>query len=365
MDRRRPLELESTHSPVDKEFVIRCRRKVRLGPIGVEIRSNEERFSGMSYFPSNARLEEGARTDYTLSFCNLNVDSPWPMPTITARQDRSYRAGRFASGYYITDHFGAPAYLLTEGTHYWIFATDFAAILWPYVVKLLLTLYAIEHGMLHLKAAGIAVDGAGTLFVGRGGSGKTVLLTRLCQTGAQFLSNTHTLIDGSTLLAVPAAMRVRNDSLFGPIIAERHLPFGIKRGEYVADPGTDLGWEARFQAPVRNVCLIDYRGPDKCEIREFDRDILGDYMEQFSLALNVYGLKDDVLDYLQNDVARFSAQAQVTKEKLRTLLARCNTYYISCDANDPRNLQAVRELLAGRPITTPPDSDHSSPPRDA
>jgi len=110
--------------------------------------------SGCVTFRTAASRRTRSEVDYTLSFCNLNVDAPWDLPTLLEEQDGTYRAKRFAAGYYITDHFGSPAYLVTRGTHYWIFGTEFEPIFWPYVVKLLLTLYSMKQGMLHLKAGG-------------------------------------------------------------------------------------------------------------------------------------------------------------------------------------------------------------------
>jgi len=326
-------------------FVVRSRREVILGPVHIDMRSNEERFVGMRYFPHSRPVEGTIQADYALSFCNLNVDGPWSRQEILKEQDESYRAKKFAAGYYITDHYGAPANIVTRGTHYWIFGTDFELILWPYVIKLLLTLYSFERELLHLKAASIAWNGAGTLLVGRGGSGKTVLMTQLCRQGAQFFSNTHSLIQEHHILPVPTAMRVRNDSLFAPIIAERKLPMGIKRDEYLADPLTDLGWLGGTTARLKNIFLLDYRGPDTRDIREMDREVLLNYMEQFSLPLNVYGIKEDILDHLGGDVAAFSLQMNRMREQLHTLVERCNGYYVSCDATDPGNLREIQELL--------------------
>ena len=157
------------------------------------------------------------------------------------------------------------------------------------------SVYSMEHELVHLKAAGIAVGGHGALLVGRGGSGKTVLLSQLCRAGALFLSNTHVLVEGQNLMGIRTAMRVRPDRFFGPIIAARGLSPNVKASEYTADPIRDLEWSSLRVAPIRNVCLVDYRGREHCQIREIDRDILVDYMEQFSLAVNVYGLKESKL----------------------------------------------------------------------
>lgn len=330
----------------DANFTVRSEGRVCLGPLRIDIRSNEEQFVGLRYFPAAAPGER-LPADYTLTFCNLAADGPWSHEAILREQDRHYRARRFAAGYYITDHFGPPAFLVTRGTCYWILGTQFEPIVWPYLAKLLLTLHSMANGLLHLKAAAVAVEGAGTLLVGRGGGGKTVLLTQLCQHGAQFLSNTHSLIGNGLITAVPAVMRVRDDAMFGPMIRARGLRKGIKAGEYIADPLRDLGWRGSEVAALKNICLVDYRGNTECDVREMERGVLLEYMEQFSLALNVYGLKEDIFDFLHADVDAFASWVDSTKRSLRHAVEQSNAFHVSCDAMDPENLRKLQRILAG------------------
>lgn len=344
--------LEATPLP-GQQMSVRSRRVVRLGPVSVDIRSNEPDFKGFRFFCESfdaERWDSGHRgADFTLSFCNLALDGPWSRQELARERDKSYRGGRMSVGYYLTDHFGAAAYLMTRGSHTWIFAEDFEPILWPYAIKHLLTLYSLEHGLLHLKAAGIEVNGQGALLVGRGGSGKTVLLHQLCRTGARFLSNTHTLVEDQKLIGIRTALRVRADRFFGPIIRARGLSPNVKAAEYTADPLRDLDWPSVREAPIRSVCLLDYRGPEQRIIREIDRNVLFDYMEQFSLAVGVYGLKDDVLDLMEGDVTRFSSEMSRMRTHLRTVIERSRCYYLSCDAEDPKNLSVISALLGTPP----------------
>ena len=345
--------LSTEATPLDGHAMrVRSHKVVRLGPVRVDIRSNEPDFKGFRFFSEWLDRDDpdssDGEPDFVLSLCNLHVDGPWPVRELALERDTHYRAKRMAAGYYLTDHFGALAYLMTRGSHYWIFAEDFEPILWPYAVKYLLTLYSMEHDLLHLKAAGVAVDGQGTLLVGRGGSGKTVLLSQLCRAEAQFLSNTHVLVDDQNLLGIRTAMRVRPDRFFGPIIATRGLSPNVKASEYTADPIRDLEWSSTRVAPIRSVCLVNYQGREHCEIREIGRDVLLDYMEQFSLAVNVYGLKEDLLDSLGGDVTRFSMRMSEMKGRLRAVIDRSQCYYLSCDAEDPKNLEAILELLRSR-----------------
>lgn len=344
-------DFQGQNSLLYGRFQCRSRKEVHLGPVRIDIRSNELDFKGMRFF--SERLDSaasgprapGSSPDFTLSLCNLNLDGPWPLEMLASIYDRTYRGKKMSAGYYLTDHFGAPAFLVSRGNQYWIFAEDFEPILWPYAIKHLLTVYAMNHNLLHLKAAAVAIDGQGTLLVGRGGSGKTVLLTQLCNAGARFLSNTHVLVDGRTLLGVPTAMRVRRDEFFAPIIAERGLSSSVKPGEYTADPVADLRWQSVRSALLGSVCLLDYRGASSRVIREIGRDAMFNYLEQFGLAINVYGLKEDILDALDGEVQRFSAEMNRVRTLLHSMIDGARCYYLSCDVADPHNLRRIRELL--------------------
>lgn len=329
---------------------VRSRRRIYLGPLLIELRSNDPQFGGFRFFSGQGTLAESAAGQaqwphFTVTLCDLKIDAPWPVEDLTRLRDGNYRGGRMANGYYLTDHFGRPAYLLTRGADYWLFAEDFTGILWPYVVKYLLTIYSIQHDMLHVKAAAIDLEGRGALLVGRGGSGKTVLLAQLCSSGAAFLSNTHCLICGSSILGVPTSMRVRKDPFFGDIIARRSLAPSVKHGEFVADPHSDLGWPSSASAKLTAICLMDYRGPRTRRIEALDKTVMLEYMDQFALALNVYGLKEDLLDYVGGDVQAFAGVLATMHSKMRSLVEGARCYYMSCDVADERNFREINELL--------------------
>jgi len=64
--------------------------------------------------------------------------------------------------------------------------------------------------------------------------------------------------------------------------------------------------------------------------------------------VNVYGLKEDILDHLAGDVTEFSVQMQRMRVKLRALIDQCNCYYVSCDGTDHRNIAVVYDLFASK-----------------
>lgn len=93
------------------------------------------------------------------------------------------------------------------------------------------------------------------------------------------------------------------------------------------------------------MCLVDYKGSGHREIREIDRNTLFDYMEQFALPINVYGLKKDLLDSMKGDVTRLSAEMSQMRGRLYTLIDDSRCYYLSRDAADPENLHVICDLI--------------------
>ena len=76
-------------TPLDGHAMeVRSHKVVRLGPVRIDIRSNELDFKGFRFFsesvdPDSQDLSE-APPDFVLSLCNLNVDGPWPIKGVGA-----------------------------------------------------------------------------------------------------------------------------------------------------------------------------------------------------------------------------------------------------------------------------------------
>src|SRR5215469_14549873 len=63
-------------SPTGQEFRVRSHQKVLLGPLCLEICSNEQDFRGMRYFPQSTQADENTVSHYTVNLCNINLDGP-------------------------------------------------------------------------------------------------------------------------------------------------------------------------------------------------------------------------------------------------------------------------------------------------
>jgi len=303
--------------------------------------SNLPEFQGRRYF---ARFDEATTPEYRLNCVDLDAHR-LDEASLDRVADRTFRAKRFRTGFYLTHHFGPPAWITTRGKETTIFGRDLEKIVWTYYIKQMLTTLCADHGWLHLKAAGlVGPDGGATLLFGRGSGGKTVFLTQSCLAGAGFLTNTHVVIQGDVAFGVPSAMRVRDDACFGAMIRELALPRHLQSDEYVLDPNQAFP-AAVDSAPVRNLCVIDYRPEFDRGIRRLDPRRFYQFIDQFAFPPSTYGLKDDLLAHVGGDMDHYLDAYGRMKDTMRTTVENANLFHINVDMLDPDQRARALEVL--------------------
>lgn len=337
-------DLDSALAEAAVEFTTRI---VDLNLLRVGLRSNLPDFAGFDFFTRFREAgDPGDSVDFWVDCIDLDR-SPVAEATLRALADDTFRAKRFRSGFYLTSYFGSPAWLVTRGNRFAVFGRGLERTVWPYFVKHILTAYAADHGLLHLKAAGVT-DAAGrvSLLFGRGGAGKTVLLSRACAEGMRFLSNTHVLVKEGTAYGIPSAMRVREDAFFGPLIRRQGLAAHLEEGEFMADPAQLFG-SAEDSGHVTNLCVVDFRPDRPFGIRPLDDEDAYDFLEQFSFAVSAYGLKDDLLAHHAGDFAPYVDSYRRMKQSLRELVTTSRAFHINMDMEDKVMREAVLVELSG------------------
>ncbi len=142
-------------------------RLVDLGVTQVLVRSNTLGFSGFRYFARTEPVSaDFTGADYELH-C-IDLDGPHALHEATLRQsaDRSFRGQRFLSGFYLTHHFGPPAYLIARGDRVYVIGRRLDRVVWGWYIKYVLLLDSVRKRMINLKAACFALRGVGTLLIG-------------------------------------------------------------------------------------------------------------------------------------------------------------------------------------------------------
>jgi hypothetical protein len=316
-------------------------RVVDLNLVRLRLSSNVEDFAGFGYF---TRFADGGDADYQVDCVELDhvsLDERELAPLV----DRSFRGDRFRSGFYLTYYFGEPAYLISAGNRYVVLGRRLERTVWPYFVKHLLTVFAADQDLLHLKAAGFGDRAGGaTLLFGRGGAGKTVFLAAACAEGASFLTNTHVLLRGALAYGVPAAMRVRPDACFAPLIRHDGFAEHLTAGEFRADPAALFGSHTD-RATVRNLCVVDHRPDRPFGIRRLDSERTFDFLEQFAFPVSAYGLKDDLLAHCGGDLDRYTDVYARMKAHLLALVEGAQRLHVNMDMLDPAMRADVFDAL--------------------
>lgn len=320
---------------------------VQLGPVDFRLVSNVPNFPGQRYFSAKAQSAyTGEATDFEL-WCVSLVAARLDHEFVLSYADQTCRGKNFAVGYYVTDHFGAPVYLVTRGRRYYALGEKLERVVWPYFVKYFLMLHTLSEQSLHLKAAACSVGGAGTLLLGRGGSGKTVFLTQLCLHGARFISNSHSIIKDAHVSGVASSIRIRPGPCYEHLINTVKTSQALIPGELTIDPYDTFAANMTSVALVKNVCILDFKEGGQHIIHTVSTQEAYDYAEQFSLAMNVYRLEEDLLDFYEGDYRRFSQVYSGMKKQLDHLIRQSKCYYISSNMLNSAYRNEVLALLAG------------------
>ncbi|MEV0195770.1 FomB family phosphonate monophosphate kinase [Nonomuraea sp. NPDC050691] len=329
-------------------YTIRSSAVIDLNLLRVRLSSNLADFPAFGYF--NRRLPPesaaGHEVDYEVVCVDLDED-PIEPDLLRPLGDRGFRADRFRDGFYITHHFGPPAELVTRGNRIHVFGRRLDRIVWAYLVKHLLTIFAVDNGLLHLKGAAFLQPGVGaTLLFGRAKAGKTVFLGQACASGARYIGNTHLLIRDRQVHGVPTAMRVRAGGGFDDIIASGRQDRHLDRSEYRLDPDLVFGRPSVREARIRNMCVVDFNPSKEFSVEEIDEETFTVFLEHFALAVGTYGLKYDLLHHLNNDFRRYSAACSDMRNKLRRLARTSRLFSVNADMLDNACREKTLAMLA-------------------
>ncbi|MFJ3946325.1 hypothetical protein [Streptomyces griseoaurantiacus] len=313
---------------------VRTDQVVRLGPLTLRIVSDVPDFPALHYFSRAARMPAGTAPDVEL-WCLSDAVPGLP-------SDTTARARNFASGYYVTDHFGPPVRMSSSGTRIVLVGDHLQRLVWPYVVKYLLLRHTAAVGGLFLKAAAVAAGGGATLIVGRGSAGKSVLVSGLCRNGATFITNSHVILADSAVQGVASTMRMRP----GPWLDQVSTTAALDPSERLVDPYDAFPHHASTAVPLRAVWIADFRAPGEHDVHRLLPAEAVSVAEQFALGLNVYRLEEDLLDLCGSDYRAFAAQYGRMRAQLHAAVTSCPTYRVRSDVQLPAHRDQLLHLLS-------------------
>lgn len=319
---------------------------IRLGTLDFRLVSNVPDFPAQRFFSATFQsLYAGDKTDFEL-WCVSLLASNLDRELILSNIDSTYRSKSFAAGYYVTDHFGPPVYLVTRGRRYYVFGEDLESVVWPYFVKHFLMLHTLQDMSLHLKAAACSVGTAGTLLLGRGGAGKTVFLAQLCLHGARHVSNSHAIVKDGRVYGIASSIRIRPGPWYENLLQNVKTSPALVPGELIIDPYDAFSGKPDEGTTVKNVCILSFNRANQHVIQRVSEQEAYDYAEQFSLAVNVYRLEEDLLDLHDGNYRKFSQVYSQMKMRLRSLIHQSRCYYISSNMLNSEYRNDVLALLS-------------------
>lgn len=250
-----------------------------------------------------------------------------------AHPPRCYRESMLARGVYLGHHFGSPVAASIERDRMTLKVSDsspaaYNRIIWTYVVKVLLTIGALNADAVHVKAATVE-DGAGNclLLVGRGQSGKSTLAKTLERWGGwRILGNTHAVAREAWVWGVPTWTRWRN-------------PEGSE--SYLAANGESPG-----DALLRGICIVEHNKAGRFEAIEVDASRWIGFLRNYVCAIGAYDLKEDLFDWDIEGMSGFE-RLQLAYDLFDAFTKSAPLYHVSADVLESESRAAVVNWAAG------------------
>jgi hypothetical protein len=298
------------------------RGSYQLGRLCLQIESND--LDQICSYLHPCHRVEGAPIHWLATFIKVPDGA---LEEIVEHRVRCYRSERLLAGHYLGHHIGKPAVLVKHSAkETMVVSADPGRIFWTFFLKFALTVHHLEQGMLHLKAAAVARAGRATLFVGRGGAGKSTIVRALCRRGAALVSNTHCLVGAGMVQGLATAVRARAGS------SERF----VSATDFVGS------WNVESH-PIGSIVFLSGKAPTFSVIRmpPLSAAVLA---QQFAAAIGNYDLKEDVADYC-GTLHRTAELLQRELALVRDHLERLPAALIELDADDEHHLDLLERTL--------------------
>lgn len=246
----------------------------------------------------------------------------------------TYREKVMRQGSYRGHHAGPPARLkcMDDGSIA-LSHPDPGKIIWCWVIKYVLTVCAVQAGMLHIKGAAVAYKGKAFLILGRGGSGKTEVAKALCRNGAGLMANTHLLVHGGAVCGIRSNMRVREDG------RDVYVPVDQQ------DPEVCDGW-----LPIGGVFWVNYRTDGTTLVRRMPSTQAKANLQFFAESIRNWEIKEDIADRSRSDPFEFAESVNRIDDLLNDFCQRNDVYYVNLDVFSRDGLEKLMSLLENPPL---------------
>lgn len=250
---------------------------------------------------------------------------------------KSYRESAMLKGIYLGHHFGLPGKLnCIDDYNIAFYHPDPGKIIWCYVIKYVLSIFAYKQHALHFKGGAVEYKKRGFLFLGRGGSGKTEMINALCRNGAKFITNTHMLVKDNYVQGIKSNIRIRRQGKeFYTSIKELHSDnvYGDK-------------------ALIGGIFWINYNKMGDNVIKKLNSQLAIPYIQYFTEAVINWEMKEDIADYYHSDPFRFAEYINFKNRMIKKVCEENEIYYLNVDifSNEGfcKTINKMNEIISGK-----------------
>lgn len=303
---------------------------LKLGEMVIMIESNQPLLE-MKMFNEQMIPSEVKKIDWKIVLFYCSVDSDLYRQSLQKKS--SVRNSYFNRGYYVCDHFGSPVNMLIKENQIIILGESFERILWSYIVKYLMQLWAIENNAVFVKCAAFEYKGEATLLIGRGGSGKTVINTCVCKDRGNFITNSNAFIKDGKILGIGSNIRIRDKECYKSLLQTDEQKNGLAEGEILINPYKEFHCCCDEWYSIKNIIMVNYINGN-CQLQKLSVNECLSYAEEFMLGINVYRLEEDILDYCESDCLKFVKYYNEMKQEMTNCIEKSQCYYADFDIID-------------------------------
>lgn len=316
---------------------------VRIGMSTICFRGNQA-LDALDIMSDKCLIESmNISSDFQVVFYTCSSNSDIYKKSLNYRSN-TVRNDYLNKGYYICDHFGSPMNIVNDDDTTIIFGENFSRIYWSFLVKYLMQIWSLNNSSLFVKCAAFSINKKGTILVGCGGSGKTMINTHVCINGAQFITNSNGYIKDGNILGIGSKMRVRMNEYYKCLFDLSKMKKGFENNELLIDPLSAFNSDTNSWIPIRNIVIVNYRiGNNK--MVPISPKLTFAYAQQFLLGINVYRLEEDILNYYHNDVLKFSERYSYMISTLKQLISTCHCYLADIDIANKDVCNHFMEML--------------------
>lgn len=300
------------------------------------------------YFSKSAKINSTRENMYSIYIIdNENIVVDERIKELCKKS--SLRSKRMLNGYYNLNHFGNEICLyhdFNERTFYVIGCIkDCCHVFWSYILKWILTEYVLESGV-HLKGTLIERNNEGVLIIGGKSSGKSTLVNKILNMDKKtyFISNTHVVVKRGIALGVHSNINFRKEMAIDICSKIKKLNNTKITGCTNLDP-IDLEYKLKGKCKIKYIIFYQYnnKGEYYCEPCS-DKDMFT-LLSMYSEALNIYSLRDDLINYYNGNVNKIKKILNNYNQNLIDVSKYTKNYIVTADACEEELIQKLLDNI--------------------